>query len=186
MSEYKDTAALVLDECRTALFSIDEPATGQLIERLLSADKIFITGVGRVLLSMQAFAKRLAHIGLDVHIVGDITEPAIRKGDLLIAASGSGETMIPKGIAQKAKGYGAQVVMIGSNRESTLAHLADLIVRVPTNTKLNRADEIPSRQIMTSLFEQFLLLYGDVIVKMIADQKNLDLSTLWQCHANLE
>ena len=39
---------------------------------------------------------------------------------------------------------------------------------------------------MTSLFEQTLLLLGDVIAKMMIDRRKLDMKALWQYHANLE
>ncbi len=183
---YKKTVDTVLNELNEILLAVDEESTKLLIEEILKADKVFFVGVGRVLLSLKAVAKRLAHLGIDTHIVGEITEPAIKKGDLLIAASGSGESIFPKEIAKKAKLLGAKVIMIGSSRESTLAQTADYMVRVPTNTKMNCPDEIKSSQIMTSLFEQFLLIYGDIIAKMIVDCKNIDISSLWKYHANLE
>lgn len=183
---YINYVDLTLDECRKILLAVKEEDTKTLIEKILSANKVFFVGVGRVMLSLQSVAKRLAHIGIDTHIVGEITEPAIKSGDLLIAASGSGESIFPKEIAKKAKKLGAEVVMIGSNRQSTLANTADFMVRVPTNTKMQCEDEIKSQQIMTSLFEQFLLLYGDIIAKMIVDEKNIDIHSLWECHANLE
>lgn len=183
---YKETTELVLAECKKILLAVKEEDTSRLIEKIMSADKVFFVGVGRVMLSLKAMAKRLAHIGIDAHIVGEITEPAIKKGDILIAASGSGESIFPKEIAKKAKAIGAEVIMIGSNRESALAGLADFMVRVPTNTKMKCADEIESQQIMTSLFEQFLLLYGDIIAKMIVEKNNIDMEALWECHANLE
>ncbi|MBO5754935.1 MAG: sugar isomerase, partial [Clostridia bacterium] len=96
------------------------------------------------------------------------------------------ESIFPKEIAKKAKALGIEVVMIGSNKESALASIADFMVRVPTNTKMKHPDEIPSEQIMTSLFEQFLLLYGDILAKMIVEKKHIDMSALWQYHANLE
>ena len=183
---YKDTVLLVIQECEKILLSVREEDTDYLIQRILSADKIFFIGVGRVMLSLQAIAKRLAHLGICTHVVGEITEPAIKKGDLLIAASGSGESIFPKEIARKAKAIGAEVIMIGSNSESTLASIAHYMVRVPTNTKMKRPDEIPSEQIMTSLFEQFLLLYGDIIAKIIVERNHLDMNSLWEFHANLE
>ena len=76
--------------------------------------------------------------------------------------------------------------MIGSNRESSIAKLSDFMIRVPTNTKLQLEDEIKSEQIMTSLFEQFLLLYGDIVAKMIVEKSNIYMPSLWQYHANLE
>ena len=183
---YRDYVNLTLGECEKILLAVKETETEYLLDALLSAEKIFFVGVGRVMLSLQAMAKRLAHLGLETHLVGEITEPAIRSGDLLIAASGSGESIIPKEIAKKAKSLGAKVIMIGSNRDSTLSSVADFMVRVPTNTKMKKPDEISSEQIMTSLFEQFLLLYGDILAKMIVDRKGLDMHALWEHHANLE
>ena len=58
------------------------------------------------------------------------------------------------------------------------------MVRVPTNTKLELDDEIKSEQIMTSLFEQFLLLYGDIVAKIIVEENKIDIHSLWQYHAN--
>ena len=39
---------------------------------------------------------------------------------------------------------------------------------------------------MTSLFEQCVLLLGDILAKMIVESRNIDMKALWQCHANLE
>ena len=39
---------------------------------------------------------------------------------------------------------------------------------------------------MTSLFEQAVLLVGDVLAKMIVERRQLDMKSLWQYHANLE
>ena len=183
---YQQTTENLLSECHAALSAVSPEVTDAFLEKLLSANKVFFVGVGRVMLSLQAMAKRFAHLGLSTHIVGEITEPALQPGDLLIVGSGSGETLFPKAIAQKAKQLGAYVIMIGSNAESTIAQLADLMIRVPTNTKLKKEDEIPSAQIMTSLFEQFLLLYGDIVASMIVQKRQLDIHTLWEYHANLE
>ena len=186
MKSYQELVSNALNECESALRAIPEEIVKGFVEKILNAEQVFFVGVGRVFLSLQSFAKRLAHLGIDAHLVGEITEPAITDKDLLIAASGSGETLFPKEIAKKAKSFGAQVVMIGSNKESSLAKTADYLVRVPTNTKLALSDEIQSTQIMTSLFEQFLLLFGDVVASMIADMRDLDIKKLWRFHANLE
>lgn len=39
---------------------------------------------------------------------------------------------------------------------------------------------------MTSLFEQSVLLLGDSIALVIIEEKAIDMSKLWQYHANLE
>ena len=172
---YKQTADLVVNELQTSLGAI-----------VLSSRKVFFIGVGRVMLSLQAMAKRWAHLGIDTHLVGEITEPAITADDVLIVGSGSGTTLFPAGIAQKAHAIGAKVVHIGSNPNSPLKDIVCLMVRIPVRTKYYLEDEIDSNQPMTSLFEQTLLLLGDIVAKMIIDRKELDMKGLWQYHANLE
>ena len=177
---------MAVKECAQAMARIDDEAGERLIDAILGAEKVFFVGVGRVLLSLQAMCKRLAHLGIDAHYVGEITEPAITDRDLLIVGSGSGETLFPAAIAKKAKEIGAKVAWIGSNEESTIATLADYVIRIPVQSKLNKEDEMKSEQPMTSLFEQSLLLFGDSIAKVIIEKKQLDIHTLWQYHANLE
>ena len=183
---YKHVSDLVLSELHTSLGVIREEEVEQLIDSVLGARKVFFIGVGRVMLSLQAMAKRWAHLGIDTHLVGEITEPAITADDVLIVGSGSGTTLFPAGIAQKAHKIGAKVVHIGSNPTSPLKDIVCLMVRIPVRTKYYLDDEIDSQQPMTSLFEQTLLLLGDVVAKMIIDRKQLDMKGLWQYHANLE
>lgn len=184
--EYSGIKELVLKELDTSLSSIDSKQVEMLIEAILAADQVFFVGVGRVLLSLQAIAKRLAHLGIKTHIVGEITEPAITDKDLLIVGSGSGTTLFPAGIAVKAHAAGAKIVHIGSNANSGLKDIAAFMVRIPVRTKYYLDDEIDSQQPMTSLFEQTLLLLGDIVAKMIIDRRQLDMKSLWQYHANLE
>ena len=183
---YQQISELVVSELRTSLGSVEMESVEKLIDIVLSSRKVFFVGVGRVMLSLQAIAKRWAHLGIETHLVGEITEPAITPEDVLIVGSGSGTTLFPAGIAQKAHKIGAKVVHIGSNPNSPLREIVCLMVRIPVRTKFYLEDEIDSEQPMTSLFEQTLLLLGDVVAKMIIDRKELDMKGLWQYHANLE
>ena len=183
---YKQISDLVLSELHTSLGAIKEEEVEKLIELVLGARKVFFIGVGRVMLSLQAMAKRWNRLGIDCHLVGEITEPAITPDDILIVGSGSGTTLFPAGIAQKAHKIGAKVIHIGSNPTSPLKDIVCLMVRIPVRTKYYLEDEIDSLQPMTSLFEQTLLLLGDIVAKMIIDRKELDMKCLWQFHANLE
>ena len=184
--QYRQCTSCILEECGQALAAVDQQQTERLLNAVTDAKRVFFIGVGRVLLSLEAIAKRWSHLGLDTHVVGEITEPAITPGDLLIVGSGSGESVIPVAIARKAASLGANIAYIGSNMESTAAKLSSIRVRIPVRTKLERPDEIASRQIMTSLFEQSLLLYGDALAAMISQKQETDLSALWRKHANLE
>lgn len=183
---YKKYEALVMEEIHKALDMVDIDALEWLAKDICNSKSVFLTGTGRVLMAMQAFCKRLTHLGISAHCVGDITEPALAAGDLLIAASGSGESIVPVAVAKKAKELGGRVVHIGSNTESSMRQYCDYMVRVPVKTRLNKSDEIASKQIMTSLFEQTMLILGDILAMMIMEEKGLKLKELWEYHANIE
>ena len=165
--QYQADCAAVLDELGRTLASIDPASLERLADEVLKAEQVFFVGVGRVLLSLQSVCKRLAHLGIKTHYVGEITEPAITKKDLLIVGSGSGASLFPLGIAKKAR----------STADCKIVHIG---------SKFYLEDEIDSCQPMTSLFEQSLLLTGDILAKMIIERQHLDMKGLWQYHANLE
>ena len=96
---YRADTAAVLEELSRTLNSIDPASLERLADEILAADQVFFVGVGRVLLSLQSVCKRLAHLGIKAHYVGEITEPAITKNDLLIVGSGSGASLFQIGRA---------------------------------------------------------------------------------------
>lgn len=183
---YQDTVKEVLAEIDKALGAVEPETVEKFVAAILEAEQVYFVGVGRVLLSLQAICKRLAHLGIKTHCVGEITEPAITQKDLLVVGSGSGASLFPLGIAKKAHGIGAKIVHIGSNPNSEMKDICEFMVRIPVRTKNYLEDEIDSTQPMTSLFEQSLLLLGDVVAKMIIEERNLDMKSLWKHHANLE
>lgn len=185
--KYQEDMKAVLAELERTLESIDGDSLERLVKEILEADQVFFVGVGRVMLALQCMCKRMAHLGIRAHCVGDINEPAITGNDLLIVGSGSGASLFPLGIAKKARtAADCKIVHIGSNPNSEMKDICDFMVRIPVRTKFYLADEIDSCQPMTSLFEQSVLLLGDILAKMIIEQKSLDMKSLWQYHANLE
>ncbi len=186
MNSYEQSKQTILSELTRSLGAVEPAQTDVLIAEILQARKVFVVGVGRVLLMMQAFVKRLNHIGVEAYFVGEINEPAVTEDDLLIVGSGSGESAFPVTIAKVAGKYHPRMAYIGSNPNSTVAGLCDVMVRIPCRTKLALTDEIPSAQPMSSLFEQSLLLYLDTVCLMIVNQRGIVIADLWQKHANLE
>ena len=184
--EYIEYIEIIVSEIENALKLVEKAQVDKLVEEILSADKVFLTGVGRVLLSLQAIAKRLSHLGIDAHCVGDITEPAITEKSLLIVGSGSGCSIVPVAIARKAKELNAKVIHIGSNPNGEVKKYTDYMIRIPVQTRLYLEDEIKSKQPMTTLFEQCLLVFGDAVAMQIIEQKGIDINKLWMYHANLE
>ena len=186
-SRYESARREVLGELARALGSVDPASLERLKEDILAADQVFFVGVGRVMLSLQCICKRLAHLGVKAHYVGEITEPHLNREDLLIVGSGSGSSFFPVAVARKARqSAGCRIVHIGSNPHGEVSAYADYMVRIPVRTKEYLDDEIDSCQPMTTLFEQSLLLLGDILAKMIIEEKQLDMKALWRYHANME
>ena len=78
----------------------------------LNKQIIFLNGAGRSGIAIRAFANRLMHIGFSVSIVGEISSPHSKPGDLLIICSGSGETGSLKSLAEKAKQSGIDLALV--------------------------------------------------------------------------
>ena len=75
--EYRRACADVTAELQRTLESVDPDQLMRLRDEILKADQVFFVGVGRVMLALQCVCKRLAHLGIRAHCVGEITEPAI-------------------------------------------------------------------------------------------------------------
>jgi len=176
----------VCQEINSALSKVKEEEINEFIEHLLSAEKVFVMGVGRVMLMMQSFAKRIKHLGIDSYVVGETVVPAISSKDLLVIGSGSGETTTCVTIAQLARKFGAKIALITAAKNSTLKKMADVSVRIPSPTKLKAPDEPISKQPMTNLFEQALLVFCDCISMILQKRLGLSEEEMWKVHANLE
>ena len=163
----QSTALAVLSELKTILSAVEEKQTDALTDEICLANLVYLAGAGRSRLMLCAFAMRLMHLGLTVHMVGEVTAPAIGKNDLLIVASGSGETASMKNVVQKAKEAGARVALLTASPSSALANDAHLRVILPANGAGS------SVQIGASAFEQSLLLLGDTLIVLLADKLHI-------------
>jgi len=176
----------VIHELEETIGEIDPKETEALLEKIRQANRIFVSGAGRSLLMLKAFAMRLMQLGFRVHVVGEVTTPGIKKGDLLIIGSGSGETGSLILNAQKAKSLGVTVALISIFPQSTIGKLADLVVKINTSTeKALLSSGRVSIQPGGSTFEQTLLLLGDMIILTLMGKAKECISVM-ALHANLE
>ncbi len=152
---------------------------------LRGAQRVFVAGAGRSGLVLRMAAMRLMHLGLDVHIAGDTTTPAIRPGDVLLLASGSGTTSGVLRAAQTAAKAGARLAVYTANPQSPLAELADVVVTIPAAQKTDHGSKL-SAQYSGSLFEQVLFLASEAVFQTLWDHDATPAEELWLRHANLE
>lgn len=156
-----------------------------LVDEIARARRVFVHGAGRSGLALRMTAMRLMHLGLDVHVVGETTTPAIAEGDVLLTASGSGTTESIVRAARTAVEAKARVALITTATESPLAELASATLVVPAAAKLDRS-MTASAQYAGGLFEQTVVLVGDALFHTLWQRSGRTADELWPRHANLE
>lgn len=177
--------SLVRDEIADTTAKIDEQQVAVLARHLNQPGRVFVAGAGRSGLVLRMAAMRLMHLGLNVHVAGDTTTPAISSGDLLLVASGSGTTSGVVKAAETAAKSGARIAAFTTNPDSPLAGLADALVIIPAAQKTDHGSSV-SRQYSGSLFEQALFLATEALFQSLWDNTDEPAEQLWLRHANLE
>ncbi|WP_051871582.1 6-phospho-3-hexuloisomerase [Streptomyces sclerotialus] len=187
--ELPTTAALldtVQDEMRGVLAAVDATALDTLAAVLLRARRVFVAGEGRSGFMAKAFAMRLMHLGLPVHVIGETTTPAVADGDTVVAVSGSGTTAGTVRVAEQAVRAGAEVHAVTTAPDSPLGSLAASVLLLPAATKYRRAGEAPSVQPLSSLFDQATHVGLDVVALRLAHLLEVDNEHARAAHANTE
>ncbi|BDY32742.1 6-phospho-3-hexuloisomerase [Mycolicibacterium mageritense] len=177
--------SFVRDEIAATAAKVDEQQVAALARNLRQYTRVFVAGAGRSGLVLRMAAMRLMHLGLEVHVAGDTTTPAISFGDLLLVASGSGTTSSVVKSAQTAAKSGARVAAFTTNPRSPLARLSDAVVIIPAAQKTDHGSNV-SRQYAGSLFEQVLFVVTEAMFQSLWDSTDIRAEELWLRHANLE
>ena len=176
---------LILGEIDGVLSKVNDDEVGALLKAIRAAKRVVTAGAGRVGLATKGFAMRLGHLGFQAYALGDMTVPGIHEGDLLLVASGSGETPTIADIVEIAKKSGARVALLTANRDSRMGKLADLVVVIPAPSK-TAPDGPHSAQPMTTLNEQCLGIFFDTLVLQLMEAMGETHETMWARHSNLE
>lgn len=170
---------------RTISEVLDATAAGQaeqLTHVIDQAKRIFVAGAGRSRLVGSFLAMRLMHAGYQVSMVGEIVTPSLAAGDVLMVISGSGETEQLVAFARRAQAIGAEVVLISSRTESTLAELASQVFQVGSSTAYRAVQGMP----MGTVFELSTLCFLEALIAHIICEKGISEEEMKVRHANLE
>ncbi|NLE44480.1 MAG: SIS domain-containing protein [Chloroflexi bacterium] len=187
MATLSELLPLLFQELAGALQSVDSAALGTLRSSILAAPRVFVDGQGRSGLQMRGFAMRLMHLGITVHVVGEVTAPAIEPADTLVLGSASGQTASLVGHARCARAAGAHIALITATDRSPLATEADTVIVIAAPTpKLAEDSGLRSIQPMGTLFEQSLGLLLDLVTVQLMDELRLTPTQMLARHANLE
>jgi 6-phospho-3-hexuloisomerase len=174
----------VVREIDALLTRVAEDQAEALVHALFDARSIVVLGMGRSKLAVDAFAMRLMHLGLPVHVATDVTCPAVGSGDLVVACSGSGRTPTVVQRSTAAKEAGARVAAVVAAADSPLADLADLVVHLAEYSQDHEQDA--STQFVGTLFEQGALVFFDCLVLAIQRTRDIAPDVMFGRHNNLE
>jgi len=177
----------ILNELKDNSSGIDNEQASEFISEIKSAKHIFLQGAGRSGIAVRAFANRLLHLGFSVSVVGEISSPHAKSGDLLIIASGSGETGSLVSLAEKAVAEKVTVALVTMRSDSTIGRLARCKLVLPGTIKSdNERKNIAFSQPMGSAFEQLLFITYDAIILELMAQLGEVSESMFKRHANFE
>lgn len=157
--------------------------------------RLLIIGVGRSGLVGRSFAMRMMHLGFNVYVMGETITPAIGKGDLIVAISGSGTTKLVVTASEIAKEVGARIIAVTSHPDSDLGKLADHIVLVKGRTKIAAETDYFLRQItgaheplapLGTIFEVSALIFFDSIIVELMRKLGKTEKDMLSRHATIE
>ncbi|HEX6118730.1 MAG TPA: 6-phospho-3-hexuloisomerase, partial [Dongiaceae bacterium] len=107
-----DLARGALEEAGRVVEKLDPAAFESFAQAIADAKTVALHGLGREELQMKGLAMRLFHLGLDAHVVGEMTTPPIGKGDLLICSAGPGDFATIAALMKIAKDASAKTAVV--------------------------------------------------------------------------
>ena len=175
-----------LQELSAVFKDIKDDAAHPLIEAIIAARHIAVYGCGREGLAIKGFAMRLYHLGLDVHVLGDMTVPHFGKGDLLIVTAGTGYLNSGEAFIKVAQNDGARIAVITSQPTLSTPKMADVLTIIPAQTMANDQKASASVLPMGSMFEIAETILFELIIVRLRERLGETTETMRSRHTNLE
>lgn len=174
-----------LDEIRAVLENGAAAEVDRLCDELIKARRIACYGVGREGLMMRALCMRLMHLGLDAHMVGDMTTPSLGEGDLLVVSAGPGSFSTVNALVVVAHEAGARVAAITAQPSGQVPSAADVVIHLRAQTM---ADDKGGRSVlpMGSLYEVVMLIFFDIVSIVLRERTGQTMEGMRGRHTNLE
>ena len=173
---------MVVNKIYDILKATDDSYDQKLTALLDQASRIFVSGAGRSGLIGRFFAMRLMHSGYNVSVVGEIVTPSIKKGDLLLIISGSGETEQLVAFTKRAREVGAKIILISAKSDSTIGDMADAVFRIGSPEQYGKVTGMP----MGTVFELSTLSFLEATISHVIHEKGIAEEEMRSRHANLE
>ena len=182
----KEMNAKAVAELTDVINRIDPAQVEALIDALARAKRIVLYGVGREGLMMKALSMRLFHMGLDAHVVGDMTTPPVGQGDVLAVSAGPGYFSTVAGLMGVARSAGAKTICFTAQPGGEVPQSADLAVVLPAQTMADDTTGPTSFLPMGSLYEGVQYLFFEYLVLLLREHLGVTPDQMRHNHTNLE
>ena len=184
--ELRALSSTALSELGETVLKIEQADLDAFLSEIAGAGRIVLHGVGREGLMMKAFAMRLFHLGLDAHVLGDMTTPPLAAGDLLIVSAGPGWFSSVEALARTAKEAGARVACVTAQPQGRVPAEADLVFHIPAQTMADDRGGTASVLPMGSLYEGAMFIAFELVVLALRNRVGENAETMRARHTNME
>lgn len=168
----------LLASIQSTIEKVDWEGFIALADLLPKRGRTYVTGAGRSGLVARSFGMRLMHAGFEAFIPGETITPAVRKHDLVVAITCTGETGYTSYLAGRAKEFGATVIVITATMDSSLSLLSDQTIIIPV-----KEENIVFK---AAVFEHVTSLCLDALFNVLSEKFKIDSVEFRKRHANLE
>lgn len=187
VSDFAAQAAQAAADIGAATGRVDPAALLGLVQEIAAARRIVLHGVGREGLMMRGLAMRLAHLGLHLHMAGDMSAPPVGPGDLLLVSSGPGALSTVGALIGVAKAAGARTACVTAQPDGPDPAACDRVLVIPAQTMADDRGAAASQVLpMGSLFEGAQFLTFELLVLALRDHLGETAETMRARHTNLE
>lgn len=187
MMDYRKTVERAAEEMKAAAAGVDPKAITRMAKEIAKAKKILLHGVGREGLMMRALAMRLYHMGLDAHVVGDMSSPPVGRGDLLIVSAGPGNFATVDALVGVARQAGARTACVTAQPKGKVPRACHTVLTIPAQTMADdTAPKAASVLPMGSLFEGAQYLTFEILILTLREHLKVSPSAMRKRHTNLE
>lgn len=186
MTMLDESVGRALDELGTCLRGVDEAGLEELMERIAASKRMVLYGCGREGLMMRALCMRLYHLGLDAHMVADMTTPPVGPGDLLLVSAGPGYLSTVEALLGVARNAGAATACFTAEPGSEVTKSSDFTLVIPAQTMARDQSAPTSFLPMGSLYEGAQFLLYEILVMMLKERLGETAESMRARHTNLE
>jgi len=183
---FHQMAEFALKDIGAVCSKISAETAETMCAEILAAKRIVCYGVGREGLMMKALCMRLMHLGLDVHVVGDMTTPPAGSGDLLLVSAGPGQFSTVLALMGVAREAAARTMVVTAQPEGQAPQQADVMIYLPAQTMADDMGGSASILPMGSLYEAVQLVFFDLISLMLREKMHQNAEEMRHRHTNLE